>query len=179
MNNLSNTTENHRVFLIGPMGAGKSTLGKRLARSLRLKYCDSDDELVAKTGASISLIFDVEGEDGFRAREAKLLEELTQRENLVLATGGGIILKEENRKILRERGYVVYLHAPLDRLLERTSKDSNRPLLQTKNPRARLSEILDERSSLYQQTADLSIDTDKLTIAQIIQKIKGELPWAN
>ena len=179
MSKLSNNTENHRVFLIGPMGAGKSTLGKRLARALRLNYCDSDDELVTKTGASISLIFDVEGEAGFREREAKLLEELTQRENLVLATGGGIILKEENRKILRERGYVVYLNAPLDRLLERTSKDSNRPLLQTDNPRARLSEILDERAALYQQTADLSIDTDKLTIAQIIQKIKGELPWAN
>lgn len=178
MNKSPTKTQGHRIFLIGPMGAGKSTLGKRLARSLRLDYCDSDDEIVARTGASISLIFDVEGEDGFRDREAKLLSELTTRENLVLATGGGIVLREGNRKTLSERGFVVYLHAPLDRLLERTSKDTNRPLLQTENPRARLSEILETRNALYEKTADLSIDTDKLSIAQIIQQIRGQLPWA-
>lgn len=177
MNKLSTQQRNYRVFLIGPMGAGKSTLGKRLARALRFDYCDSDDELVARTGASISLIFDVEGEEGFRDREASLLEELTTRDNLVLATGGGIVLREQNRSILRERGFVVYLYAPLDRLLERTSKDTSRPLLQTENPRARLEEILHMRNSLYEQTADLSIDTDKLSIAQIIQHIKGQLPW--
>lgn len=179
MNKLTTQNSNRRIFLIGPMGAGKSTLGRRLARSLHLEYCDSDDELVERTGASISLIFDVEGEQGFRQREAKLLGELTERENLVLATGGGIILKEENRKLLKDRGFVIYLYAPLDRLLERTSKDTNRPLLQTDDPRARLDEILRARSTLYEQTADLSIDTDKLSVAQIIQQIKGQLPWAH
>lgn len=178
MNTSSINTEGHRIFLIGPMGAGKSTLGKRLARSLRLDYCDSDDELVERTGASISLIFDVEGEEGFRDREAKLLAELTQKENLVLATGGGIILRESNREILKERGFVIYLHAPLEQLLERTSKDSNRPLLQTDDPRTRLSEILTARNALYESTADMSIDTDKFSIAQIIQQIKGQLSWA-
>jgi len=153
MNKLSTQQRNYRVFLIGPMGAGKSTLGKRLAH--------------------------VEGEEGFRDREASLLEELTTRDNLVLATGGGIVLREQNRSILRERGFVVYLYAPLDRLLERTSKDTSRPLLQTENPRARLEEILHMRNSLYEQTADLSIDTDKLSIAQIIQHIKGQLPWGH
>lgn len=177
MNKLSTQNRKYRVFLIGPMGAGKSTLGRRLARTLRFNYCDTDDELVVRTGASVSLIFDVEGEVGFRDREASLLDELTKRDNLVLATGGGIVLREQNRNILRERGFVIYLYAPLDRLLERTSKDTSRPLLQTENPRARLKEILDARNSLYEQTADLSIDTDKLSIAQIIHRIKEQLPW--
>ena len=166
-----------RVFLIGPMGAGKSTLGKRLARALQLDYCDCDEELVARTGASISLIFDVEGESGFRDREANLLDELTQRSDLVLATGGGIVLRESNRKILKDRGFVIYLHAPLDKLYERTRKDTSRPLLQTENPLASLKAIIDERRPLYEQTADLSVDTNERSITQLISHIKRQLPW--
>lgn len=177
MSKFSTQKHNRKIFLIGPMGAGKSTLGKRLARSLRLNYYDCDDELVNRTGAAISLIFDVEGEAGFREREANLLDELTQLDNLVLATGGGAILAEENRKSLSERGFVVYLFAPLEKLLERTSKDSTRPLLQTDDPRARLQEILQQRQPLYEQTADLAIDTDKASVAQVINRIKEQLPW--
>ena len=175
--NQSSDNIRKRVFLIGPMGAGKTTLGKRLARALNLDYCDCDEELVERTGASISLIFDVEGESGFRDREANLLDELTQRENLVLATGGGIVLRESNRKILRERGFVIYLHAPLERLFERTRKDSSRPLLQTENPLESLRNILDERGPLYEQTADLSVDTDERSITQLVNYIKRQLPW--
>ena len=177
--NPSSSQQKKRIFLIGPMGAGKSTLGRRLARALQFEYCDSDDELVERTGASISLIFDVEGEDGFRDREANLLQELTERDNIVLATGGGIVLREENRRILRERGFVVYLHAPLDRLFERTSKDTSRPLLQTENPREKLGEILDQRQALYEQTADISVDTDNYSIQQLVNHIKGHLPWSH
>ena len=178
MNN-STVNSNKRVFLIGPMGAGKSTLGKRLARSLELEYCDCDEELVDRTGASISLIFDVEGETGFRDREANLLDELTQRNNLVLATGGGIVLKESNRKILKQRGFVIYLYAPLERLYERTRKDASRPLLQTENPLESLRAIIDERSPLYEQTADISVDTDERSITQLINYIKRQLPWTS
>ena len=166
-----------RIFLIGPMGAGKSTLGKRLARSLQLAYCDCDEELIQRTGASISLIFDVEGEQGFRDREASLLDELTQRDNLVLATGGGIVLRETNREILKERGYVIYLHAPLERLYERTRKDNSRPLLQTENPLESLKAIIEQRQPLYEQIADLSIDTDERSITQLVNHITRQLPW--
>ena len=176
--NPSSNQQKKRIFLIGPMGAGKSTLGRRLARALHFDYCDTDDVLVERTGASISLIFDVEGEDGFRDREANLLQELTERDDIVLATGGGIVLREENRRILRERGFVVYLHAPLDRLFERTSKDTSRPLLQTENPREKLGQILKERAALYEQTADICVDTDNYSIAQLVNHIKGNLPWS-
>ncbi|MGR8948188.1 MAG: shikimate kinase AroK [Gammaproteobacteria bacterium] len=176
--NISPKKIRKRIFLIGPMGAGKSTLGRRLAKSLHLDYCDTDEELVERTGASISLIFDVEGEEGFRDREANLLLELTERDNLVLATGGGIVLREQNRRILRERGFVVYLHAPLERLYERTSKDTSRPLLQTGNAREKLREIVEQRGPLYEQTADISVDTDIYSIAQLVNYIKGRLPWS-
>lgn len=159
------------------MGAGKSTLGKRLARALQLTYCDSDEELVNRTGASISLIFDVEGESGFRDRESNLLDELTQRDDLVLATGGGIVLREKNRQMLKERGFVIYLYASLDRLYERTRKDTSRPLLQTDDPRESLRKIVEQRAPLYEQTADLSVDTDDRPITQLISHIKGQLPW--
>ena len=140
-----------------------------------MDYCDCDEELVDRTGASISLIFDVEGETGFRDREANLLDELTQRNDLVLATGGGIVLRESNRKILKQRGFVIYLYAPLERLYERTRKDTSRPLLQTENPLESLRAIIDERSPLYEQTADISVDTDERSITQLINYIKRQL----
>lgn len=176
---MSSNSRNKRIFLIGPMGAGKSTLGKKLARAIKLDYYDCDEELVARTGASISLIFDVEGEEGFRIREANLLDDLKLIDNTVVATGGGIVLSETNRKLLRERGFVIYLFAPLDRLLERTSKDTSRPLLQTENPRESLRKILEQRTTLYEQTADISVDTDRQSVSQLVNEIKGQLPWSN
>ncbi|MEJ2567017.1 MAG: shikimate kinase [Gammaproteobacteria bacterium] len=123
------------IFLVGLMGAGKSTIGRHLAKSLGMEFVDSDHELERRTGASIPLIFDVEGEAGFRQREKKLIDELTQRNRIVLATGGGVVLDPDNRAWLRERGRVIYLYATVEQLLTRTAKDRNRPLLQTADPR--------------------------------------------
>ena len=127
------------------MGAGKSTIGRHLAKSLGLEFVDSDHEIERRTGASIPLIFDVEGEAGFRQREKKIIDELSRRDGIVLATGGGVVLDPDNRAWLRERGQVVYLYATVEQLLTRTAKDRNRPLLQTADPRARLQELLEVR----------------------------------
>ena len=148
-----------RIFLVGPMGAGKTTIGRQLARQLKLTFVDSDHEIEARTGARIPLIFDVEGEEGFRKREAAMIDELSQRDNIILATGGGAVLREENRRHLRERGTVVYLHAEVDDLYERTSKDRNRPLLQTDDPRAKLASLMEQREPLYREVAHLVVDT--------------------
>ncbi len=149
------------IFLIGLMGAGKSTIGRQLAKELGWDFVDSDHEIEARTGASIPLIFDVEGEAGFRQREKKVIEELTQRERTVLATGGGVILDPENRAQLAAHGLVVYLRATVDQLFARTAKDRSRPLLQTPDPRGRLQDLLTQRDPLYQEIADLVIDTGK------------------
>ncbi|MEJ2653359.1 MAG: shikimate kinase AroK [Gammaproteobacteria bacterium] len=141
------------------MGAGKSTIGRHLAKSLGMEFVDSDHELERRTGASIPLIFDVEGEAGFRQREKKLIDELTQRTRIVLATGGGVVLDPDNRAWLRERGRVIYLYATVEQLLTRTAKDRNRPLLQTADPRARLQELLQARDPLYREVADVVVDT--------------------
>ena len=125
------------IILVGLMGSGKSTIGRHLAKSLELEFVDSDHEIERRTGANIPLIFDVEGEAGFRQREKKVIDELTQRRGVVLATGGGAVLDPENRARLRERGKVIYLYATAEQLLSRTAKDRNRPLLQTADPRAR------------------------------------------
>lgn len=160
------------------MGAGKTTIGRQLAKQLKLTFLDSDHEIEDRTGARIPLIFEIEGEEGFRKREAAMIDELTQRENIVLATGGGAVLREENRRHLRERGTVVYLHAELDDLLERTRKDRNRPLLQTADPRARLAALIGERDRLYREVAHLVIDTGRTNpkkLAGLISKKLHEL----
>jgi len=126
------------IVLVGPMGSGKSTIGRQLANALKKEFRDSDHEIVARTGASIPLIFEIEGEEGFRKREAAMIDELTQLDGIVLATGGGAVLREENRKHLTQRGVVLYLYASVEQLFERTSRDHNRPLLQTENPRQKL-----------------------------------------
>jgi len=148
---------NDRIFLIGPMGAGKSTVGRRLARRLGLEFIDCDQALEARTGVDIPRIFDVEGEAGFRRREAALIEELTARPGIVLATGGGAVTDPENRRRLAERGLVVYLRAAVDTQLART-RHSSRPLLQCAAPRERLEALLAERAPLYEQLADLIMD---------------------
>jgi len=143
------------IFLIGPMGSGKTTIGQRLANLLDLEFLDCDHELEAVTGASVSLIFDVEGEEGFRTRETRMLEELTERSGVLIATGGGVILREENRKMLSERGTVVYLRTSVSQQLRRLSRDKSRPLLQTADRRAKLTRLAEERNPLYLEIADI------------------------
>lgn len=160
-----------RIFLVGPMGAGKTTIGRRLAKALKRRFVDCDHELERRTGATISLIFDIEGEAGFRLRERRLIDELTQLDEIVLATGGGAVLDADNRAALTTRGFTVYLYAGLEELLARTRSDVNRPLLQTKDRAARLQGIIAERGSLYQETARISIDTSAFSIGEIVSRI--------
>ena len=160
-----------RIFLIGPMGTGKTTIGNHLSRLLKFTFYDCDRELEARTGASISLIFDVEGEAGFRERETRLIDELSQENEIVLSTGGGAVLAAENRTILAERGYVVYLRTPVEKLIERTRFDTTRPLLQTADPATTLRNIVTERDPLYQEIADLIVDTDLMPVKQIAKRI--------
>lgn len=163
------------IFLVGPMGAGKSTIGKLLAAQLALPFADSDKVIEERTGADIPWIFDVEGEAGFRRRESETLRDLCSGEPQVIATGGGIVLMPENRALLKAQGYVVYLRASLDQLVERTSKNSSRPLLRVANPRAKLQEILQQREAFYQDVADLICDTDDCTPKQASQLVADKL----
>ncbi len=166
---------NKNIFLIGLMGAGKTTIGRQLASELSLDFYDSDHEIENRTGVTVTHIFDIEGEAGFRKRETAMLDELTQKQGIVLATGGGAILKPENRKFLMSRGTSIYLYADVDTLLERTSKDRNRPLLQTADPAAKLRELFSQRDPIYREVADIIIDTSKdnirLAIKEITEKI--------
>jgi len=159
------------VFLIGPMAVGKTTIGKQLAKRLRLRFIDSDQEIEKRTGVSISLIFDVEGESGFRDREEKMIAELSALDGIVLATGGGAILRESNRKALRRNGTVVYLRASLDALLERTQASKHRPLLETEDRRAALESLMAERDPLYRAEADIIVDTEKLSAGRVARHI--------
>lgn len=159
------------IILIGPMGVGKSTVGRQLAKQLKINFIDADQEIEQRTGASINLIFDIEGEPGFREREERLIEELSQKGNIVLATGGGAVLREGNRKNLRRAGIVVYLHAPVDTLLKRTRNSKTRPLLQTGDPAAKLRQLLQERDPLYRQVADIIVDSDRRSAASVARSI--------
>lgn len=165
------------IFLIGLMGAGKTTIGRQLANELSLNFFDSDHEIEKRTGVTVTHIFDIEGEAGFRKRETAMLDELTNKKGIVLATGGGAILKPENRQFLMSRGTTIYLYANIETLLDRTSKDRNRPLLQTENPQAKLEELLEIRDPLYRETADIIIDTGKdsvrLALKEIMDKIRA------
>ena len=167
-------TRGKNIYLIGLMGAGKTTIGKQLAKSLRLPFYDSDKAIEEITGVDIPTIFEFEGEEGFRDREQKMIRKLTEMQGIVLATGGGAILREENRKLLKENGFVVYLQCSLDRILERTKRDTQRPLLQTKNPRARLEELFVQREPLYLACADYIVDTgsmqSKAAVKNILEK---------
>jgi len=166
----------NNIFLVGLMGAGKTTIGRQLAQSLGKQFLDSDHEIEARTGVNIPLIFELEGESGFREREAAVIDELTGRENVVLATGGGAVLREQNRRHLKQRGTVVYLQANVEQLLERTRKDKNRPLLQTADPAARLTALLQEREPLYLELADLVVNTGQGSIRNVVEAILEKLP---
>ena len=164
------------IFLIGPMGSGKTSIGQRVAVLLGLEFFDCDHELEKQTGASVSLIFDVEGEEGFRTRETKMLDELTARAGVLVATGGGVVLRPENRRLLRERGTVVYLSTPVTQQLRRLARDRSRPLLQSGDRRKKLEAMALQRNPLYQEIADLefpaqnrALDSVARHLAEIIQ----------
>jgi len=159
------------LFLTGPMGAGKSTIGRQLSRQLRMPFHDSDREIEHRTGVNIPLIFEFEGEAGFRKRESIIIGELTRLPNIILATGGGVILDSDNRQHLKQRGQVIYLHASVEQQLARTARDRNRPLLQTENPRQRLAELMQVREPLYREIADLVVDTDGKRVRDVVREI--------
>jgi shikimate kinase len=163
------------IFLIGLMGAGKTTVGRALARRMHLQFIDSDHEIEARTGVSIRTIFELEGEQGFRARESATIEELTLRQGVVLATGGGAVLLKETRQYLHNRGTVIYLRARPEDLYKRTKHDRDRPLLQTDDPLAKLRALLESRHTFYEETAHVIIDTGEQGVPRLIANIEREL----
>ena len=167
--------KNNNIFLVGLMGAGKTTIGRLLARRLNRRFIDSDHAIEARTGASIPWIFEIEGEASFRRREADMIRELSAQQDIVLATGGGAVLNPESRALLAERGTVIYLRASVGSILQRTAHDRNRPLLQTADPKKRLEELLAQREPLYREIADLVIDTGRPNVQSMVQTIIEQL----
>lgn len=164
-----------RLFLIGPMGAGKTTIGRRLARALGLRFVDCDALLEERTGTDIPTIFDIEGEAGFREREHALLEEITAWPDTVVSTGGGAVLRPDNRSCLRERGTVIYLRTGVDEQLRRTRNSTNRPLLNHPDRRARLEALAGVRNPLYEATADLIVDSAARRVSATVQDVLDRL----
>lgn len=156
------------------MGAGKTTVGKQLAKALGRTFLDSDHEIEARTGVSIPTIFEIEGEEGFRRREAQVISELCHEQNIILATGGGVVLNPQNRAALKSSGWVVYLNVPPRLLFERTRHDRNRPLLQVDNPLGKLLELHSIRDPLYRETAHLVIDGNRQGPSNITQQVLKE-----
>jgi shikimate kinase len=163
------------LYLVGMMGAGKTTVGRTLARRLKLRFVDSDQEIEARCGVKIPVVFEIEGEAGFRAREAQAIAELTGLEGIVLATGGGVVLLDENRRLLAARGTVVYLRATPEHLYERVRQDRNRPLLATADPLERLRELYLSRDPLYRAVADLVIDTGRQSVQALARGLLEQL----
>lgn len=163
------------IFLVGLMGAGKTTVGRALARKLNKLFIDSDHEIEARTGVSIPLIFEIEGEESFRQRETEVIRDLSARSGIVLATGGGAIMRAENREYLKTRGTVIYLRASIHNILQRTSRDKNRPLLQTADPRRRLEELSRQREPFYREVADIVIDTGRPNVQFLVHSILSQL----
>jgi shikimate kinase len=163
------------LFLVGLMGAGKTTIGRALARVTGKTFYDTDHEVEARTGVRIPTIFDIEGETGFRGREAEALRELCAMSDIVLATGGGAVLNADNRQCLKANGFVVYLCASPDDLYQRTKLDRNRPLLQTADPKARLEALFRERDALYREVADLVMETGQQSVQHLANHILREI----
>ncbi|MGB5490476.1 MAG: shikimate kinase AroK [Woeseiaceae bacterium] len=159
------------IFLVGPMGAGKSAVGRQLARTLHLTFMDSDDEIESRTGVDIPFIFEKEGEAGFRKREAAAIEDLTKIDGVVLATGGGAIVDAENRSLLGGRGYVIYLFTSVDQQFARTSRGRERPLLENGDRREILEALLNDRDPLYREIADLVVETDGRKVHSVAKEI--------
>lgn len=167
------------IFLIGPMGAGKTTVGRQLARRLNQPFFDSDREIESSCGVDIPTIFDFEGESGFRCREERMIDFLTSKENIVLGTGGGAVLREANRDRLKKRGVVVFLDVDIDVQVERTSRNNSRPLLQQGDPRATLLEISRKRGPIYRELAHVHISTSNQRHQKVVDKICNELDKLN
>lgn len=167
--------DSQNIFLVGPMGAGKSTIGKVLSELLEKEFYDSDREIEASTGADIPWIFDVEGEAGFRDREVRMIDSLSRHKNIVLATGGGAVLAKKTRKRLQKRGVVVYLRASIAQQVERTSRDKNRPLLQTEDPEQTIRDLMELREPLYLEVADIIVDTNRRNARGVSKEIHRQL----
>tara|TARA_B100001079_G_scaffold269922_2_gene283148 strand:+ start:181 stop:702 length:522 start_codon:yes stop_codon:yes gene_type:complete len=172
---MSNSTPN--VVLVGPMGSGKTSVGRRLACVLKRDFFDSDFEVISRTGVAIDHIFDVEGEEGFRKRETKVLKDLCDIKNIVIATGGGIVIRPENRKMLKDNSFVVYLSSTIEQLVKRTAKSKLRPLLeQSTNREKTIRDLVEKREPLYQEVADVVVDTTGKKLYAIINEIKKSIP---
>jgi shikimate kinase len=163
------------VFLIGPMGSGKTAVGRHLARMLRFTFHDSDADIEARTGVDIAFIFEKEGESGFRIRERESIERLTRLQSIVLATGGGAVIDEDNRRTLSERGVVVYLATSIDQQLERTRHARHRPLLNDIDPGQKLQDLMRRRAALYSQIADFTVSTDGRRVQLVADEIHQSL----
>lgn len=163
------------IFLVGPMGAGKSAVGRQLGRMLHLDFIDSDDEIEARTGVDIPFIFEKEGEEGFRQRESRVIDELTQKEGIILATGGGAVIDPQNRNHLGARGFVIYLYTSVDQQLSRTQRGRERPLLENGEPREILETLMQERDPWYREVADLVVDTDGRKVKAVANEILEKL----
>lgn len=163
------------LFLVGPMGSGKSAVGRQLARLLHLEFVDSDDEIESRTGVDIPFIFEKEGEEGFRKREVRIIDELSQREGVVLATGGGAIADADSRGRLSARGFVVYLHTTVEQQLERTRSGRERPLLENGDKADVLRELMEQRDPLYREIADLIVETDGRRVQTVAREIQEAL----
>jgi shikimate kinase len=163
------------VFLIGPMGAGKSAVGRQLARMLHLSFMDSDDEIESRTGVDIPFIFEKEGEEGFRKREAKVIDDLSKIDGVVLATGGGAVVDPQNRSHLGGRGFVVYLYTTVEQQLARTQRGRERPLLENGDRKKILDDLMDERETLYREIADLIVETDGRKVKAVANEILERL----
>ena len=161
----------NNIYLIGPMGSGKTTIGARLAQKLGMSFFDSDQEIEKRTGASVSLIFEIEGEKGFRERESRMLQELAEMNGVLVATGGGAVLDEANRKLLRNNGLVVYLRTSIEQQLDRLGRDRSRPLLQTGDKESSLVELARQRNPLYEETADLVFPAKNRNIDNTVNQI--------
>jgi len=170
--------EKRNIFLIGPMGAGKSTIGRELADRLHLEFFDSDQEIERRTGADIAWVFDLEGEEGFRKREEGVIEDLSEKQGIVLATGGGSVISKQVRNRLSARGVVVYLETTIDKQVARTQRDRKRPLLQTsEEPRTVLENLAVERNPLYEEIADVIVKTDDQSAKVVAHKIVERLDF--
>jgi shikimate kinase len=170
--------EKRNIFLVGPMGAGKSTIGRELADRLHLDFFDSDQEIERRTGADIAWVFDLEGEEGFRLREESVIEDLTEKQGIVLATGGGSVISASVRNRLSARGIVVYLETTIDKQVARTQRDRKRPLLQTEEePRTVLENLAVERNPLYEEIADVIVQTDDQSAKVVAHKIMERLDF--
>ena len=167
-----------KIFFVGLMGAGKTTVGRFLAKNLELDFYDTDQEIEKRTGVRVPIIFEMEGEAGFRKREVSMIDELTQLENVVLATGGGAVLSAENRQHLASRGTVIYLRASVHDLYLRTRFDRNRPLLQNTNPQAKLEQLFAERDPYYREVAHHIVDTGNQPVINIVQQIEKLLGYS-